>query len=88
MASELNNKQNITTMSNQGKSESDIEKRFEEFKQQMEKKIEESLQSNMERTEKLIEEREIIKKDLGIQLSFDFSQDKGLTGQPNGKKVS
>ena len=39
-------------------------------------------------TEKLIEEREIIKKDLGIQLSFDFSQDKGLTGQPNGKKVS
>jgi len=35
-------------------------------------------------TEKLIEEREIIKKDLGIQLSFDFSQDKSLSD----KKVS
>ena len=35
-------------------------------------------------SEKLIEERESIKKEMGAQLSFDFNQDKSL----NDKKVS
>ena len=35
-------------------------------------------------TEKLVEQREVIKKEIGAQLSFDFLQDKSL----NDKKVS
>ena len=35
-------------------------------------------------SEKLIEERESIKKEMGAQMSFDFAQDKSL----NDKKVS
>lgn len=35
-------------------------------------------------TEKRIEQREAIKKEIGVQLAFDFTQDEGR----NGKKVS